>query len=143
MKRIQSLFFVFLIIVSFSTSLNNAFACSQIHVEAQVTEESSPLESISLDLDDVLNFLDDGDKKAALATLKSAGSELRKVKGFDAKFIKEVSNGIKKATALVKAKKGDLTKAEDLIIDLIDKIESVLSPEDGNGGDNTDSEEDL
>ena len=79
---------------------------TQAQLSAHHTESSS-LNILILDLRDVKNLIQEGDTKTAIALLKSAGKEVRKVTEFNSKTKKTTSKNIKKDIQFLKQNKND------------------------------------
>lgn len=109
-------------------SLSANANCTRTHSLAKENKDStsapssdlSALEIFTLDMEDVFDLIDNGEKKTALVILKSAQKQIRKIKEFTVDEKNDFSNKIKQIIKLVK--KGNNEEA----LDLVDKILSAL-----------------
>ena len=85
------------------------------------SDELSPLDTFTQDLEDVFDLIDSGEKKAALKILKSAQKLIRKIEELDGGQKSDFTKTVKKIINFVK------TGENESALDLVDKLLNDLS----------------
>lgn len=121
MKQPVILTFTFALIFS-SVNLGANATCNSVSsdVQAQVGSDTEfgPLQIAIQDLTDSINLINEGNKKTAITILKSAKSQLRKIKELTPRMVKGMGARLDKAIKAVKSGKNSTA---------LDEINHVLS----------------
>lgn len=125
MKQLVILTFTFALILS-SINLGANASCNSVSSDTQTQvndTEFGPLQIAIQDLTDSINLISDGDKKTAATILKSAKSQLRKIKELPSRMVKGMGARLDKAIKAVK--KGDNSTALSEINHVLDELQAL------------------
>lgn len=102
MKKITCMFVVFVFSLVCLLPVSEICRAADTSSQTLAQEEFGPLQMAIADLESIQGLLDNGDKKTAIVILKSAKSQLRKIKELSPRQVKGMGARLNKAIKAVK-----------------------------------------
>ena len=122
MKSIR-VFLLLILCISLNAAALSAFEATDTSSQLKQQEDFGPLQIAIADLQDSINLINEGNKKTAVVILKSATSQLRKIKELTPRMVKGMSARLKKAMAAVK--KGNNSAALSEINHVLSELQTL------------------